>query len=59
DVGIPVRAVTRDEFDGYFAGLDLIDPGIVLVSDWRRDIPGPRPLPSQINFYGGIGRKPE
>lgn len=59
DVGVPVRAVTLDEFRGYFAGLDVLDPGVVLVSDWRRDDPGPRPLPSQINFYGGVGRKPE
>ncbi|HSZ40972.1 MAG TPA: SAM-dependent methyltransferase [Trebonia sp.] len=58
DIGIPVRSVTRDEFGGYFTGLDLLDPGIVLVSDWRRDVPGPPPRPEQINFYGGLARKP-
>lgn len=57
DVGVPVRAVTRAEFDRYFDGLELLDPGVVLVSDWRRDMPGPRPLPSAINFYGGVARK--
>lgn len=56
-VGIPVRAVTRDEFTGYFDGLDLLDPGVTLVSDWRRDAGGPRPEPSEINFYGGVARK--
>jgi SAM-dependent methyltransferase len=58
DVGIPVRSVTLDEFRGYFDGLDMIDPGAVLLSEWRRDIPGPLPLPTQINFYGAVARKP-
>jgi SAM-dependent methyltransferase len=56
DVGIPVRSVTLEEFGGYFAGLELVSPGAVLVSDWRRDIAGPRPLPAEINFYGAVAR---
>jgi hypothetical protein len=57
DVGIPVRSVTLEEFGDYFAALELIDPGAVLVSEWRRDIPGPPPLPSEINFYGAVARR--
>jgi SAM-dependent methyltransferase len=60
DVGVRVRSVTRDEFTGYFDGLELVDPGVVLVSDWRRDQPGPPgppPRPSEINFYGGVARR--
>jgi hypothetical protein len=56
DAGVRVRSVTRDEFTGYFDGLELVDPGVVLVSDWRRDQPGPPPRPSKINFYGGVAR---
>jgi hypothetical protein len=41
-----------------FAGLDLVPPGVVLVSEWRPDRPGPRPLPSEVNCYGGVARKP-
>jgi SAM-dependent methyltransferase len=58
DVGIPVRSVTIEEFEDYFTGLELLPPGPVLVSDWRRDLPGPKPLPSEINFYGAVARKP-
>jgi SAM-dependent methyltransferase len=57
DVGIPVRSVTLEEFKGYFSGLELLDPGAVLVSEWRRDIPGDIPLPKEVNFYGAVGRK--
>ena len=48
-----------DEFaDLAFRGLDLIDPGLVLVSVWRPGSPGPRPLASEVNWYGGVARKP-
>ena len=57
DVGIPVRSVTIEEFEESFAGLELLPPGAVLVSQWRRDIPGPEPLPAEINFYGAVARK--
>lgn len=46
----------KDHF--LFTGLELLEPGAVLVSEWRRDIPGPRPLPAEINFYGAVARKP-
>ncbi len=35
----------------------LVPPGIVLVSEWRPDDPGPRPKPAEVNCYGGVGRK--
>ena len=55
--GIPAQARTADEFSALaFGGLELVDPGVVLVSEWRRP-PGPRPLPAEVNWYGGIGRK--
>jgi S-adenosyl methyltransferase len=41
-----------------FPGLELVPPGVVLVSEWR---PGNRPLlpdPSQVNVYCGVARKP-
>lgn len=41
-----------------FGGLELVDPGVVLVSEWRRDAPGPPPPPSVINGYGGVAKKP-
>jgi hypothetical protein len=57
--GVPAQSRVVDEFaDLAFRGLDLIDPGLVLVSEWRPDSPGPRPLASEVNWYGGVARKP-
>jgi hypothetical protein len=48
----------RDEFAEFFAGLYLVEPGIVPVSDWRADrLPAERPTPDQVSIYGGMGRK--
>jgi SAM-dependent methyltransferase len=55
--GIPAQVRPVAEFTELaFAGLEMIDPGVVLVSDWRAPA-GPRPLPEEVNWYGGIGRK--
>ncbi len=40
-----------------FAGLDLVDPGVVLVSEWRPDTDAPRPPAAEVNTYGGVARK--
>jgi S-adenosyl methyltransferase len=55
--GIAAQARSAADFAALaFSGLAMIDPGVVLVSDWRRP-PGPRPLPADVSWYGGIGRK--
>jgi hypothetical protein len=36
---------------------DLVPPGVVLVSEWRPQGDGPHPSPSEVNIYGGVGRK--
>jgi hypothetical protein len=41
-----------------FSGLELVPPGVVLVSDWRPEGTGPRPTPAEVNAYGGVARKP-
>jgi len=41
-----------------FSGLDLVPPGVVLVSEWRPDDDGPRPAPAEVSCYGGVARKP-
>ena len=56
--GIPAQARTAAEFGALaFGGLELVDPGVVLVSEWRRP-DGPGPLAAEVNWYGGVGRKP-
>ncbi|MBW8487176.1 SAM-dependent methyltransferase [Actinomadura parmotrematis] len=57
--GISGQARTRREFtDLAFAGLELLDPGVTLVSEWRPDGDGPRPTADQVNWYAGVARKP-
>jgi SAM-dependent methyltransferase len=57
--GVPAQSRVVDDFaDLAFGGLDLVDPGLVLVSDWRPDPGGLRPLANEVNWYGGVARKP-
>jgi S-adenosyl methyltransferase len=58
DAGVPVRLRTLEEFEGFFAGLDVIEPDAVLVSEWRPDGDGPRPMAAEVNCYGAVARKP-
>jgi len=56
--GIPVRWRDSDEFARLaFAGLELVSPGVVLVSEWRPDSDGPRPAPAEVSVYGGAACK--
>ncbi len=57
--GMTLRPRTADEFaDLVFTGLDIVNPGVTLVSDWRPEGDGPRPLAAEVATYGGVGRKP-
>jgi hypothetical protein len=57
--GIPNQPRDSDEFARLaFSGLDLVPPGVVLVSEWRPEGTGPRPTPAEVSFYGGVARKP-
>ncbi|WUB85265.1 SAM-dependent methyltransferase [Streptomyces sp. NBC_00566] len=54
--GTPVRLRSRDGFTEFFAGLDLLDPGIAFVADWRPDITG-RKQGERLPLYAAVGRK--
>ena len=41
-----------------FSGLDLVPPGVVLVSEWRPDDDALLPTPAEVSCYGGVARKP-
>jgi len=57
--GMAVQARDSDEFaEIAFSGLDLVPPGVVLVSEWRPEGLGPRPTPAEVSAYGGVARKP-
>ena len=48
----------RSEFTALFDGLELVGPGVELISRWRPDDTGDDTDPSRISIYGAVGRKP-
>jgi len=56
--GVPAWLRTRAQFSTFFAGLGVLEPGVVLVSDWRPEPGVPRPGPHLVTCYGGVARKP-
>jgi hypothetical protein len=56
--GVPAQFRDSDEFARLaFSGLDLVEPGVVLVSEWRPEGARPRPGPAEVGCYGGVARK--
>ena len=45
---------SRDQVGRFFDGLDLVEPGIVPIADWRPDADDLDSAP----FFGGVARKP-
>jgi hypothetical protein len=53
--GIPAKPRTDDEVRRLFRGLDLVDPGVTLVSRWRPA--GPVPDDFHVQMSGGVAVK--
>jgi hypothetical protein len=49
---------SRDEFSALLEGLELVEPGIVPVSQWRPDPGASVPEPSEVGVWGAVARKP-
>ena len=47
---------SRAQFLRFFDGLELVPPGVEVVSRWRPDRPG-APRPEQVSVYGGLALK--
>ena len=46
------------ELGEIFAGLEVVEPGFVAVSEWRAESePQPRPDPGEVAVYGAVARK--
>jgi O-methyltransferase involved in polyketide biosynthesis len=48
---------SAEEIERLFTGFDLVDPGLVWISQWR-PIPGAGPLGRLRSLWAGVGRKP-
>lgn len=54
----PGKLRNRAEFGRFLEGLELLEPGIVSVSDWRaQDELDPRPGFDEVAVWGAVGRK--
>jgi hypothetical protein len=52
------RSRSREEFTRFFTGLELVDPGVGPIGDWR-PTPGTRPPdPAEIVTFGAVARIP-
>jgi hypothetical protein len=57
--GLWAGARTAEEFGRLvFPGLELVHPGLVLISDWRPSGAEPPPLASEVSSNGAVARKP-
>lgn len=57
EAGVAFQARSADEFaELAFAGLKILDPGVVPVSEWRPDA-ALRPQPSEVNWNGAAACK--
>jgi hypothetical protein len=58
--GVTMQVRRKPDIDRFFAGLDLIDPGVVSLPHWRpapSDVGRP-PSDAAVSVYGGVARKP-
>jgi S-adenosyl methyltransferase len=56
-VAVPLTARSHDEVSAFFAGPDLIEPGVVQLHRWRAGTGDPG-TGRELANYGGVGRKP-
>ncbi len=52
--GATIQARPRDAIERMFNGLELVDPGLVLVSHWRPEGGQPAPNADRAWAYGGV-----
>jgi hypothetical protein len=52
----PLATRSYDEVAAFFAGLELVDPGLVFTTQWPSQ--GPVPSRQHPGIYAGVGRKP-
>lgn len=55
--GVYAQERSREEFARFFDGLELLDPGVVVVNRWRPTLHTPRTPDEQVNCWGAVARK--
>ncbi|MFC4056167.1 SAM-dependent methyltransferase [Actinomadura syzygii] len=54
---VPYRLRSPEQIEQFFAGLQVIEPGIVPIPLWRPDLGHPG-VPQAMDAVGGVGKKP-
>ena len=54
--GVPYNARTHDQIAGFYAGLELVEPGVVPIHLWRPEASAFGQAPD-VSESGGVGRK--
>ncbi|MEV8544494.1 SAM-dependent methyltransferase [Streptomyces sp. NPDC051572] len=54
--GISAQVRSRDEFKRFFNGLEIVDPGVCVATQWRPD--PKQDGPADIALYVGVAQKP-
>ena len=54
---VPYVQRSPAQLEGFFEGLELVEPGLVSVTRWRPEETA-FGVPPEVDGYGGIGRKP-
>ncbi len=57
EAGITLHFRSRERVERFFTGLELDEPGVVLVNRWHPD-PAGASGEGEVGVYGGVGRKP-
>jgi O-methyltransferase involved in polyketide biosynthesis len=53
----PITARSRDGITAFFAGLELLEPGVVTCTSWRPD-PARPGITDKVSEFAGVARKP-
>lgn len=57
-LNVPWVVRSRDEIARFFDGLDMVEPGLVPIDEWRPDGGTPPPAGRRVPpIFGGLGRK--
>jgi hypothetical protein len=56
--GIDQKARDKAETEALFAGLDLLEPGVVLVHQWQPDEAAKAIADSDVHMWCGVAVKP-
>lgn len=57
DTATPITVRSKARITELFAGFELVEPGVVLVMDWRPDPGKPEEPDPWVSIYAGLGRK--